>query len=402
MMPAQSSQSMCDNKHRKNQQAAAGHQVAAGHQADAGPVQKRQLRALRVPCPCCGNLYANLAQHNRWSERCRARSLALEASDNEDTPAHESDAALDALLDDAAACDIADGLASLKYERSFKRPDVVAAKDFAGIVGKRTREIAFESLQGLLRPDITRSEFDECMQAAEAKSFNGIATEAQEMAYLKRTLPMLDVRTADLGEDHRVVTVSAIDATIRLIQEHPAVCKAMIAKSEEWKKGDKWKQTETDTIDHMDKGSAMRFHPHAMRPAGPDEVCVAFTPWPILAVSDCVSALSSHCQFARRCRWTTCGQLACCTPTKWRRLIRATPSPSTNCSPSSCRTPTCPSTCASTTTSSSCSASRATQQSSAGGKPACSPALTSRASALPRGPSSVTISLKRRRADGSQ
>ena len=70
---------------------------------------------------------------------------------------------LDALLNDAAACDVADGLASLKYERGFKRPDVVAAKDFVAIVGKRTREIAFESLQGLLRADVTRGEFNAIM-----------------------------------------------------------------------------------------------------------------------------------------------------------------------------------------------------------------------------------------------
>ena len=95
---------------------------------------------------------------------------------------------------------------------------------------------------------------------------------AQEMAYLRRTLPILNLRTADLGEDHRVVTVSAIDATIRLLQEHHAVCEAMVAKSEEWKKGDKWRQSESGMIDHMDKGSVMRFHEHVMRPAGPDEV----------------------------------------------------------------------------------------------------------------------------------
>ena len=226
---------------------------------------------MQVPCPTCGRMRHNLGQHYRWSERCRAAARALEASDEEEAPGHEPDA-LDALLDDAAACDVADGLASLKYERGFKRPDVDAAKTFAGVVAKRTRQIAFESLQGLLPPDVTRGEFDAGMQAAEAKSFAGIATEQQEMAYLRRTLPLLELRTAELGEDHRVVTVNAIDATIRLIQEHPAVREAMIAKSEEWKQGDKWKQTESGTIDHMDKGSVMRFHEHAMRPAGPDEV----------------------------------------------------------------------------------------------------------------------------------
>ena len=261
----------------------------------------------RAPCPTCGKLRSNLAQHYRWHERCRAASLALEASDDEDVPVQES-GALDALLNNAAACDVADGLASLKYDRGFKRPDVVAAKDFSAIVGKRTREIAFESLQGLLRPDVARDEFDAQMQAAEAKAFDGVATEQQEMAYLRRTLPILPLRTTDLGEDHRVVTVSAIDATIRLIQEHVAVQEQMIAKSEEWKKGDKWKQAESGTIDHMDKGSAMRFHPHVMRPASPDEVCARRTgtqpPTP------------RHAVVRTPRRWTTCGWLPWCTPTR--------------------------------------------------------------------------------------
>ena len=47
-----------------------------------------------------------------------------------------------------------------------------------------------------------------------------------------------------------------------------------IMKSDEWKKGDKWKQLETETIDDIDdidKGSVARHHAHLMRPAGPDE-----------------------------------------------------------------------------------------------------------------------------------
>lgn len=42
------------------------------------------------------------------------------------------------------------------------------------------------------------------------------------------------------------------------------------SKSEEWKKGDKWKE-QADTITHMDEASVMRNHPHLMRPAAPGE-----------------------------------------------------------------------------------------------------------------------------------
>ena len=42
--------------------------------------------------------------------------------------------------------------------------------------------------------------------------FKGVDTAAQEKAYLKSTLPMLEPRVAELGEGHRVVSVNALDA----------------------------------------------------------------------------------------------------------------------------------------------------------------------------------------------
>ena len=58
---------------------------------------------------------------------------------------------------------------------------------------------------------------------------------------------------------------------IRLIQEHPVVCAQIIAKSEEWKRGDKWKKAETGKISSIDDGSIMRNHSDLMRPAAPGE-----------------------------------------------------------------------------------------------------------------------------------
>lgn len=48
-------------------------------------------------------------------------------------------------------------------------------------------------------------------------------------------------------------------------------CSQMFAKSEEWKRGDKWQKEETGKIRSMDDGSIMRNHPHLMRPATADE-----------------------------------------------------------------------------------------------------------------------------------
>ena len=102
---------------------------------------------------------------------------------------------------------------------------------------------------------------------AEAQTFDGISTEKQEAAHLRRSLPLLRVREVELGGGHRVVSLSVIDATIRLLQEDRLVRDAMVAKSDEWKRGTAWKQPESECLDDIDKGSVMRNHPHLMRPA---------------------------------------------------------------------------------------------------------------------------------------
>lgn len=110
------------------------------------------------------------------------------------------------------------------------------------------------------------------LQSVQANAFKGVETEKKEKALMRSMMPTLETRVAELGEGHRVVTVNALDAVVRLLQEHKEVRDEMIAKSERWKMGDCWKMTEPpEKIDEMDCGSVMRLHPHLMRPAGPGE-----------------------------------------------------------------------------------------------------------------------------------
>jgi hypothetical protein len=200
--------------------------------------------------------------------------LNLDESDEELKSARCNDGELgelEELLQDDAARQVANALAHLRYERGFQRPDVQAAKAFAKVVAKRTRQDAFHELKDLLRSGVERSDVDEALEAAQLKAFRGVETVAQEQAYLRRTLPMLHPRLAELGEGHRVVTVSVLDAVIRLLQMHKGVRDHTIAKSEEWKRGDKWKQPEMGKFSDMDCGSVMRNHEHLMRPAAPGE-----------------------------------------------------------------------------------------------------------------------------------
>lgn len=229
-------------------------------------------------CPCCKRTFARLATHLGAASAATCKQFVADhARDESDSGVEsarsddEESAELEALLQDEAACQVADGLAHLQYERGFQRPDIEAAKNFAEVVAKRTRQNAFGELKDLLRSGVERSDVDEALGASQVKAFKGVATAAQEQAYLRRTLPMLKPRVAELGEGHRVVTVNVLDAVVRLLQTHKVVRDHMISKSEEWKCGDKWQQPETGTIRDMDNGSVMRNHAHLMRPAAADE-----------------------------------------------------------------------------------------------------------------------------------
>lgn len=124
---------------------------AANHSKRA----RREL--LGTPCPCCRQLYIGHAKHLTQSVRCKEFVEALEAESDDDLPElveADSDDDIQDEFELAENAPVAEALASLKYERGFQRPDVDAAKDLARVVGKRTSELAFDSLQSLLRPGV--------------------------------------------------------------------------------------------------------------------------------------------------------------------------------------------------------------------------------------------------------
>ena len=358
----------------------------------------------RTLCNGCGRLVGNHENHRRFSGCAPPAALTFCQPAEEECEEPKGEDVFSA-ADDTAAADVALGLAELKYERGFQRPDVDAAKKFAGVVGKRTHEMAFDRLKGLLRDDVDPADvfaglcifappaaLDQhfaarlalfafvwlarrmththpfpcafsALQSAGADAFKGVETEAKHQAYLKRNLPMLDVRVSKFqGCDHQIASVNVNDAIIRMLQEvhmlqlppppsalsartpratsreswrlprcwqtvaqeswrlprcwqtdrgartalhqpshctshrrreSPFVCYSMCytkcysmchraaqnkslfektkTKSDNWKKGDKWKQVEPDYLDDLDAGSVARYHFDLMRPAGPSE-----------------------------------------------------------------------------------------------------------------------------------
>ena len=186
-----------------------------------GDVPRKVQR--RTICAGCGLAFANHENHRRKSGCAPAVSLALcEEVDDDPTTGCAQDDFLVGVLDDAAAADVAMGLAGLKYERGFQRPDVEVAKSFAGVVGKRTREVAFGKLKGLLKDGVEPADVIAALESAGDEAFKGVETEAQEKAWLKRNLPLLNVRTTELVGDHRVASINVNDAIIRHLQESHA------------------------------------------------------------------------------------------------------------------------------------------------------------------------------------
>lgn len=111
------------------------------------------------PCPCCGAWFKRLQTHLAVNPTCRAFSEDLE-NDGSETGKVSVRGDLDAFLESSDACEVADGLAKLKYEHGFQRPDIGAAKKFSQVVGKRARESAYSAMQDLLRPGVDRATFE--------------------------------------------------------------------------------------------------------------------------------------------------------------------------------------------------------------------------------------------------
>ena len=138
--------------------------------------------------------------------------------------ADEAELLFDSVLDDAAvSSEVALSVAGLKYERGFHRPDVNAAKEFAAVMCKRSREMSYDVLKHLLQPGVKSADVIAALENLGGKLYAGIDTEKLEMAHLKRILPMLDVRVTNIApascqDRHRVVSVDVNDAIIRLLQ----------------------------------------------------------------------------------------------------------------------------------------------------------------------------------------
>ena len=121
----------------------------------AMPLNVPKAARPRTQCAGCKGWFSNHDNHLRQSG-CVGGGLAQECDEQPAEATPDEDFLCG--VDDAAVGDMAFALASLKYDRGMRRPDIEAAKGLSDAAGKRTREMAFGHLQQLLRPGVDQAD----------------------------------------------------------------------------------------------------------------------------------------------------------------------------------------------------------------------------------------------------
>jgi hypothetical protein len=113
------------------------------------------------------------------------------------------------------------------------------------------------------------------MAAIGVDIFANLRTAGKELKEMKRGTPYIEPRMVAIDADNSVGSFDIGQLLARRLQ-HDAKCRQRCrAKSDEWMRGNKWKQLPSDTLADFDDGVAARWHPHLMRPATADELPIA-------------------------------------------------------------------------------------------------------------------------------
>lgn len=218
----------------------------------------------QLTCGLCGEHYDPQSHH---SAHCRP--IANLFVDKHSSSVTDADFAA-RVASDGLREDVACGLADMRYGRGFDEPDIRLVKER---VSQWTAE-RDASLVALVRPLLSPEVADEDVHALfrEVDLFDGLRTAKQEMAHASKDVPCLKPRVVQATAKHKIVSFSMRDLLVRKLQHDTAFRKRCRFKSEQWKRGDKYRVVPSGTMRDMDDAVAMRFHPWAMKPAGPDEV----------------------------------------------------------------------------------------------------------------------------------
>jgi hypothetical protein len=123
----------------------------------------------------------------------------------------------------------------------------------------------------MIKPGVDRASVVSRITSASNKIFDRLETAKNELSEMRRGVPYLEPRSADLDDQDIVCSFDISDLIERKLQNDSAYRKACVDKSQSWKVGDKWQTPSTARLEDFDDGIAARYHPHLMRPANADE-----------------------------------------------------------------------------------------------------------------------------------
>ena len=216
-------------------------------------------------CGLCGEQYDPQSTH---AAHCRpiAKQLLFSSPTSSVTDTEISTrVASDGLREDVAC-----GLADMRYGRGFDEPDIRLVKERVSQWTAERDASMVALLRPLLSPEVAGADVLAVFRGVDL--FDGLNTAKQEMAQASKDVPCLTPRVVQATAKHKIVSFSMRDLLVRKLQHDTAFRKRCKFKSDQWKRGDNYRVTPSGRMHDMDDAVAMRFHPWAMKPAGPDEV----------------------------------------------------------------------------------------------------------------------------------
>lgn len=282
-------------------------------------------------CNCCHQPYNSLSQHFRRHPECWD-------CDDECPPAPAGVSATCKLFN---GCDIeqqhinnewrahvAEMLAEFRYDHFASEAMIQRVKDFTRRVVHELDNMLAVELKPLLKENLDTKQVRDFLARRHHDIFDGVSTCAQEMAYYKQMVPYLPHREVDVAgggsPDDTVYSFDVCSLLQRALQNDSTLRAHVLQKSNEWKKGDNFRQHAT-VFQDIDDGEVARFHPHLMEPAPPeqefevriglglylDDVEVHTHLSPLSAPRPCCALEQPSvilCATASECNWSSKGQ----------------------------------------------------------------------------------------------
>ena len=200
----------------------------------------RRTDAMLV-CGCCAEAYARGTEHAcSTPPACRTQ---IERPDSPDTVMNFEAFDLAARVEsDGLREDTACFCSDMRYGRGFDEPDMDMVKQGTKRIVASVVESIPNRLRPLLREGVTD---DEVFERLQINPFDGLQTAAQEMNHASKNVPVLKTRIVQATAKHKIVSFRFADLLIRKLQHDKHFRRRCDKKSEQWKKGDKYRVAPT-------------------------------------------------------------------------------------------------------------------------------------------------------------